>query len=77
MQSSQGAPPPEVLVLERNSKVVLDVAQALESAYAGDAVKGEEGNGLEVAVLYGGLHLKVRWTVVRWMPLSAAVDPSN
>jgi hypothetical protein len=53
-----------VLVLERNSKVVLDVAQALEAAAAAAAAAAGGGGGrdkeVEVAVLYGGLHLKVR-----------------
>lgn len=51
-------------MLERNSKVVLDVAQALQAAALEKKGKGSSGgsNGekcVEVAVLYGGLHLKV------------------
>ena len=46
LTSSQTSPPPEVLVLERNSKVVLDVEQALASG------------AQEIGVLYGGLHMK-------------------
>jgi len=46
LTSSQMSPAPEVLVLERNSKVVLDVEKALKSG------------AKKVAVLYGGLHMK-------------------
>ena len=72
-QHSQGSPPPEVLVLERNSKVVLDVALALEAAQA----KGETTNkDVEVAVLYGGLHLKVRCTNGWWCFRRVRPSPS-
>ncbi|TFJ83923.1 hypothetical protein NSK_005019 [Nannochloropsis salina CCMP1776] len=46
LTSSQTAPSPEVLVQERDSKVVLDVEQALRTG------------AKDVGVLYGGLHLK-------------------
>lgn len=55
LMSSQGSPPPEVLVLERNSKVVLDVEQALQSKSSSSS--GGSGGVSTVNVLYGGLYM--------------------
>jgi hypothetical protein len=61
LTSSQGSPPPEVLVLERNSKVVLDVEQALQSGSSSSSSGSDSGSGgvstKTVGVLYGGLHM--------------------